>query len=241
MKIREDIRPMINHEPIKIPVTRRPLKAGQYYAEVTEKNLIIGHFSASDGTPEAVGDWFDSGGANYRSAAGNTVPVATAYSLGKDGKIIEMFDPEHWAVHLGSGLSDEQRSIGIELVNAGPLRKRGEKFFWWPGNYSYEYTGRVYDNITDWRGFRYFAAFPVIQVETFARLTAHLIQRFKMNTRFVSGNLYLPGASALIGFAMHCNFRADKFDLGPAFQYEFFKREVMKHLQVPVLPDYETL
>ena len=51
---------------------------------------------------------------------GNPNRIATAYIVERDGTIFEVFDPRHWAFHLGLKGSQGQvdrRSIGIEIAS----------------------------------------------------------------------------------------------------------------------------
>jgi N-acetylmuramoyl-L-alanine amidase len=73
-------------------------------------------------------------------------PVSAHFVVGKDGMTIQMVDLAKKAWHAGKsefeGKADvNDFSIGIELVNWGPLRKKGGSFFAWPRNYGTEYQG----------------------------------------------------------------------------------------------------
>ena len=91
------------------------LPAGQYFAEETKKIQIVLHHTVSAGTTNAVRDWF----------AQTAERVATAFVIGKDGSVLELFDPKHWAYHIGKGSTSQhnKQSIGIEIVNEGLLTK----------------------------------------------------------------------------------------------------------------------
>lgn len=72
--------------------------------------------------------------------------VSVHFVVGKDGKIVQMADCNRKCWHAGkstwgklSGLNSY--SIGIEVVNMGPLKKKGDKFF---DYYGVEYKGPVH-------------------------------------------------------------------------------------------------
>ncbi|NJL70693.1 MAG: N-acetylmuramoyl-L-alanine amidase [Candidatus Competibacteraceae bacterium] len=59
--------------------------------------------------------------------------VATAYVIERDGTIFQAFDPMYWAYHLGgkTNTATQASTIGIEIVNWGPLTiKNGEHLNW---------------------------------------------------------------------------------------------------------------
>jgi len=203
---------------MNIEIYNRPLKQGQYYPAVCKKDLIIGHFSASDSSAEAVGDWFDQ----------DPNAVATAFAIGKDGRIVQFFDDAFWAWHLGSSESNERRTIGVELVNAGPLDYYQGKYYWWTKR---EFEGKIYDNRTPYKGKRFWAAFGLVQIDAFARLTAHLFLKHNITPAFVNTFSYLSDNTNVKGFATHSNFRDDKYDLGPAFPYNFYRERVLKYYE----------
>jgi len=103
------------------------LPAGHYHPQQYQKDLVVLHFTAGSSVSGAVNHW------QTLAAA-----VGTAYVLDRAGVLYEIFDPRCWAHHLGiPGAASEnyrhdQRSIGIEIVNVGPLRRFGGALCWWP-------------------------------------------------------------------------------------------------------------
>ena len=94
--------------------TRFTLPTKEYVPAVIDKDLIVLHFTAGRSAKSAHQTWLS-----------NPVRVATAYLVDSDGKTYEVFDPSHWAYHLGikgSRGKHDKRSIGIEIANVGPLR-----------------------------------------------------------------------------------------------------------------------
>jgi N-acetyl-anhydromuramyl-L-alanine amidase AmpD len=151
-----------------------------------------------------------------------------------DGTIYEVFPPRFWAYHLGvkGGTPHERRSIGIEIVNVGPLQLCAEdatRLNWWPPGNSWKtrYCGLDEPNRyvkATYREKQYFAAFPDAQIDAVAGLVAQVCDEFEIPR-------VLPGPEDRLecnpakfagfrGIATHANFRPDKWDIGPAFSWD---------------------
>lgn len=205
----------INRERYRLPVS-------QFLHEETEKDLIVLHFTAGSTASGAHASW-----------ASTDARVATAYIVDLDGTVYELFDPRYWAYHLGikgaasQNFRHDRRSVGIEIVNVGPLVERGGSLYWWPGDYTArwcgkEETGKYVE--AGYRGFRYYAAYTPAQVAVLGPLTAYLRGRFGIHKRLPSvaqRDKADPGGyfRDFKGIAAHQNFRSDKFDVGPAFDW----------------------
>lgn len=209
--------------PLVIDRERFRLPPSQYMHEETEKDLIILHFTAGSTASGAFASWMST-----------EARVATAYILDLDGTIYELFDPRYWAFHLGirgaasQNFRHDRRSVGIEIVNVGPLRERDRALFWWPNDFrtrwcgldeSSRYVRRTY------RGFHHFAAFTPAQFAALPPLIAYLRQRFPVPKRLPSQAQREAADAAgyfrdYRGIAAHQNYRADKFDIGPAFDWD---------------------
>lgn len=178
------------------------------------KNLIILHFTAGQTAQSAFDTW--------NSATGH---VATPYIVDLDGAIYELFDPACWAFHLGianSGGVHDMRSIGIEIANVGPLKAKadGTTLTWWTGA-AFKGPSRALDQ--PWRGFSHFAAFPAAQVSSVAALVTQLCAQFGIPKRLPPAEKQFQFDPAFFGsytgIATHSNFRMDKWDIGPAFNW----------------------
>lgn len=198
--------------------TSLALPVSQYVAERTPKNLIVLHFSAGS-TAKGSLDWW----------ASTPERVATAYLVEKDGSVIEAFSPTFWASHIGGeGAKNHKRSIGIEIVNEGPLKMAPDaSLTWWPKNF-----GQFYCSTHDidrfvhapYRGFNYWAAFPNRQVASVKALVDDLCGRFSIPKQIAPAPMrleYNPDFfGAWRGIATHVNYRKDKTDIGPAWPWE---------------------
>ena len=211
--------------PVTINRTAMRFTGAGYIAEVHPKDLVVLHFTAGTTARGAFDEWVRGG-----------VRVGTAYIVDLDGTVYETFDPRYWAFHLGvkaaigaANLHD-RRSIGIEIVNPGPLVERDGWLHWWPPANRFERrwcrveeTGKYVRK--SYRGFGHFAVYTPEQIGVVPRLVRDLCERFGIPKAVPPAGM--RGTAAPAGFfrtfqgvASHQNFRADKFDVGPAFPWE---------------------
>ena len=107
-------------------ITQYPIPSDQYIRTETEKNQLFLHHTAGNPNPFGTFNWW----------ASNSERVATFVAISADGTIVQGFDSNKWAYHLG--LSEkhfnaqklryfnlDQLSIGIEICNWGPVTVKG--------------------------------------------------------------------------------------------------------------------
>jgi N-acetyl-anhydromuramyl-L-alanine amidase AmpD len=222
-------------EPLATAMDRTTLRlrTGKYLLEESAKDLIVLHFTAGSSARSAFDSWSNSPG-----------KVATPYLVDVDGRVYECFEPRFWAYHLGvegpasEGHCHDRRSIPIEIANVGPLKPdpaNPNQLNWWPpadprnGRATFgtrwctvEETDRYVK--APFRGFDYFAAFPPVQVVGVAALVRNLCARFSIPLQLPPpgqrGAFDLPFYRDWKGIASHQNFRADKSDIGPSFDWD---------------------
>lgn len=201
------------------------LPEAAFFQQRVPKDLIVLHNTASSTASSVFETW--------KSQA--KPRVGTAYVVDRNGVVFELFPPECWAYHLGMkkrnlGHYNDRRSIGIEIVNPGPLRPDpdgGDTLNWWPRNFRQPWclaseTGKYVQ--TEYRGHKYFATYTPEQEGAVRKLVQWLCKRFGI------AFLLPPPAKRLVcdpeyfckfrGIAAHQNFRPDKFDVGPAWSWE---------------------
>jgi N-acetyl-anhydromuramyl-L-alanine amidase AmpD len=200
------------------PINRQRFRFNNLQPGKPKKDLIVLHFTAGSSAASAAAGW--------------TQHVAVPYVIDLDGTIYELFDPACWAFHLGIKGDphhvQDMRSIGIEIANAGPLKKVGSQMNWWPPAQQYgtkfcdaAETGRYIP--ASFRNFDFFAAYPQPQVASVAALVSYLCGRFSIPKTLPPPARQFECDTSFYasykGIATHANFRQDKWDIGPAFDW----------------------
>ncbi|MBE0645670.1 MAG: N-acetylmuramoyl-L-alanine amidase [Bacteroidetes bacterium] len=206
--------------------TNLQLPKGAYREAVFEKRHIVLHYTAGYNAAGALATWKKTPSRD-----------GTAFIVDRDGQVYQVFDPRFWAVHIYRHQADEnpafytleKQSIGIEIVNLGPLTLgTGDK----NKSVLYTYTGKKYCTLADtalyvqdtWKGKHYWQAYTNAQYEAVRTLCKELERDFQipMNAAPLGDRLNVWDVKALTGYrgvTTHCNYRKDKFDVGPAFQW----------------------
>lgn len=208
---------------VPIDRTRFALPSKEYYPMVTSKDLIVLHFTAGASAESA-----------FRSWKNDPAHVATAFIVDTDGRVYETFDPRCWAYHLGVKGTDrhDRRSIGIEMANVGPLKPSANDpnvLNWWPPNNQWQTPYCRRDERDrymeqEYRDVKYFARYTEAQASSVIKLVHQLCDEFGI-PRKLAGSERLgtcdPGFyGSFKGVATHANFRQDKWDVGPAFEWD---------------------
>ena len=215
--------PAVEAPELSINRDRFRLPPSQFVQEETQKDMVMLHFTAGSSAQGAFSSWI-----------GTEARVATAYILDRDGTVYELFDPRFWAFHLGirgaagAGFKHDRRSVGIEIVNVGPLREREGNLCWWPNDFNTTWCKLADQDLykrASYRGFSHYATFTGSQYDSLAALVRLLCARFAIPAKLPPATR--RGVADPAGFfkdwsgiASHQNFREDKFDVGPAFDWQ---------------------
>ena len=166
------------------------LDINEYFPSKTTKDTIYLHHTAGSHRP----DWTVDAWNRDRSELGNKVKVATSYVIGGistrdgnrdfNGKIYEAFDPIYWAHHLGVKSKNNtflnQKSIGIEICNYGPLTKTSKGRFF---NYVKSEVPKKY--VTElsepFRGSLYYHSYTDAQLKSLKSLILYLSEEFEID------------------------------------------------------------
>ncbi len=210
--------------PQELPIDRTTMRLSddQYIQEQYAKDLIVLHFTAGTTARSAFNTWM-----------ADLPRIATAYIVDSDGSIYELFDPLCWAFALGikgqPGYPNEKRAVQIEIANVGPLKRKNNILYWWPNTFNTRWCHvdekHKYVRASH-RGYGYYASFPDIQFFSVCNLVKYLCERFDIPKDIPEANLDacdLEWFSEYKGIASHQNFREDKFDIGPAFNWKRFR------------------
>lgn len=184
------------------------------YEQRTKKTGICLHYTAGSSVAGAVAWWKT-----------KNPHIGTPYIIDRDGTIYQVFDSDYWAWHLGiNNAAQDQRLIGIELVNWGPIQKRGEGIYS-PVGYTTAVVGsEVLQTAKPWKGVILFQRFTDPQLASLRELVDDLCTRYKIPKvlappEWRTAEKPWPGAATHNGILAHEHFRSDKYDMGPAFDW----------------------
>lgn len=172
--------------------------------------LIVIHYTA--------GASFSS---DLRQLTSKDVPLVSAHFLiGRDGRVAQLAPLNRVAYHAGASEHNgrkhcNQFSIGIELCNWGPLRRRDLNYYAWPQDFSRTVVPR--DNVVAARHkhpkcpYTHWEAFPCAQILAVIDLVRKI-------------QAALPTAKEIVGHEDISPGR--KIDPGPAFPWTLFRAQV---------------
>jgi N-acetyl-anhydromuramyl-L-alanine amidase AmpD len=203
-----------------------PLGLNQYFRKPTVKNQIYLHHTAGSSSSVGVAKYWNS----------NEDRIATQYviagkpksgSTEQDGDIVECFDSQYWAYHLGlkKNLFTERGipykpldkfSIGIEICCWGQLNKQPDGTFL---NYvnSVVPSDEVIDLVTPFKAHRYWHNYTDAQISSLKELLLFICEKHNIKPTynddiFAVSNRALKGEE---GIFTHNSVRSDKFDIYP--------------------------
>jgi N-acetyl-anhydromuramyl-L-alanine amidase AmpD len=200
-------------------VTRCKPQSGDasfYYAEKPIKDRVVLHFTAG----YLKGDIATLTKTNYH--------VSVPFVVARDGVIYNLWSSAYWSYHLGSGTVGgnkkmSKRSIGIEISNIGPLRRSGSKMMTIYDSQYCDFDDLQYLEKTSYRGYDYYARFTDTQYNSIIDLLRYLTGKFNIPRQFLPVNKRYETTQDVTqfhGIVSHVNFRTDKFDIGPAFDWD---------------------
>lgn len=197
-------------------IVQKRLSDDQFFQDVHPKKQIYLHHTA--GGPSAV-----SVASYFQQKEGR---VATAFVIGADGTIVQLFSSKHWAYHLGlkpevfaeKGVdykSLDKISIGIEICNYGPLAKRN--------GYFYNYVGGKMDRsqITElkskYKGHIWWQRYTDEQIESTRQLLVYLCDTYGISKEYadVIFDIDKRALKGENGIFTHNSVRHDKSDIYP--------------------------
>lgn len=197
-------------------IVQKRLSNDQFFQEEHPKKQIYLHHTA--GGPSAV-----SVASYFQQKEGK---VATAFVIGSDGTIVQLFSSKHWAYHLGlkpevfaeKGVdykSLDKISIGIEICNYGPLAKRN--------GYFYNYVGGKMDRsqITElkskYKGHIWWQRYTDEQIESTRQLLVYLCDTYGISKEYadVIFDIDKRALKGENGIFTHNSVRHDKSDIYP--------------------------
>lgn len=205
--------------------TSRPHQPSMYFQTKFPKDGIVLHFTAGTTADGAIATF-------EASPRINKYPMSVPYVMGNDpaATVYKLFDDEYWSYNLaitGSWAQShkhDKRTVAVEIVNPGPLRKVGDKMCFWPKNWTAPYCSvsetDKYIEVPAYRGEKFFATFTPAQIANTVALCDMVCDKYGIPK-------VIPPAAKRMAFDMpyfdkfkgvftHVNVRPDKWDLGPA-------------------------
>ncbi|WP_019989374.1 N-acetylmuramoyl-L-alanine amidase [Rudanella lutea] len=189
--------------------------------EITKTNIVL-HYTAG----YLKGD--------IASLTAPSQEISVPFVIARDGRILNLWSSKYWSYHLGPGAvggntAMSKRTIAIEISNIGFLNKIGNNLC------SDNNSDDIYCSLTDtahfkalktpFRGKSYFATFTSKQYDSLIVLLRYLTRKYNIKRAFLPEpeRYSLLTESRINGFSgilTHANFRPDKLDIGPAFEWE---------------------
>lgn len=156
--------------------------------------------------------------------------VSVPFVVARDGSIYNLWTSSYWSYHLGSGTQGgneamSKSSVAIEISNIGPVKANGSNLVTTYSNtdvYCSMAEAEFYTKVASYRGEQYFATFTSQQYESVIKLVRFLTAKYDIPRVFIAEperyNVF-SGVAGFKGITSHVNYRSDKWDIGPAFDW----------------------
>ena len=204
-----------------IKVALQGSKQSFFYTQEYPKTQIVLHFTEGN----IHGD--------LTTLMNDNKTVSVPLVVSRDGGIYRLFSPDYWAFNIGpNNIQDHKeasrKSVAIELSNYGPLRLKGNDLIngnddvYCSINDTSEYIKLDKPFGNDGEKYSYFAAFTDEQYDGLIILLRYLTAKYNIPRAFLPETVrYIPTSQAVTfkGIVSHINYRKDKMDIGPAFNW----------------------
>jgi hypothetical protein len=196
------------------------LPRGEYFPGIQRKSGIAIHHTVGGSAEASVRIW-----CRDRSNGGRPNLVGTAYIIGHDGTVFEIFSPTAWAYQFGlpwpaaARLAFERRFIGIEIASEGALIEQDGELYCFDriSSRTRKPKDQAFDAGHAYRGYRWFDRYEPAQIKSLHNLVDELCTRFAIPRQYPEQPFEyygdrLAGFQGVIGHAM---VRSDKTDPAP--------------------------
>jgi N-acetyl-anhydromuramyl-L-alanine amidase AmpD len=215
-------------------IIKKYLSKGNFIERAFPKKHIVLHHTVSS-TVDSTWNWWendfarDKKGNILKDKRGNPIKstIGTAFLVDTDGDVIQCFPSKFMAHHLGiSGAMNlplTESSIGIELINEGPITMVDKSPRWLVDKKrprGAPFNGEVVELGKVWRGHTHFAAYRDKQYESTRQLIDHLCNEHGIVKNVCTSfdfDMRIPSKHSVYS---HCNVRRDKTDVSMAFKFE---------------------
>lgn len=201
---------------VKGAIRLDPGHSKYYYKEKTTKQKIVIHFTVGYTSADCA------------TLTGNT-HVSVSYVVARNGNVYELFNPDYWSFHLGPGSTggntvQSKSTIGIEVSNFGPLTEHPTKPDILMDIYGFPYCMKEHTDYyvyNPYRGYDYYATFTDAQYQSLDSLLLRLCRKYDIVHSFLPPEDRLKHFNEVpkAGILTHANYRSDKQDVGPAFDW----------------------
>ncbi len=199
---------------------------GYFIQEKTTKERIVLHFT--------VGNVLSDTRSLTDEQRGR---VSVPFVLARDGRIYRLFSSTMWSYHLGKdaiggNTIQSKASIGIEISNYGGLKEVAGNLETAYSRLNAKKTPDIYCSLAEthlyhkldepYRGFSYFASYTDAQYESLIKLLRYLTAYYQIPRAFLPESIRYELTQDVLkfrGICSHVNFRKDKSDIGPAFDW----------------------
>jgi N-acetyl-anhydromuramyl-L-alanine amidase AmpD len=192
----------------------------EFFPAVPRKSGIAIHHTVG-GTARSTFRWW----MRDKTRAGLRRPVGTAYIIGRDSTIYEIFDPAGWAFQFGLEWSTskrikfEQRFIGIEIASEGGLTESDGRLYCFDRTSPKTRKNKkdAFDYGKPYRGYRYFDGYEPEQIDSLIALVDHLLDKFAIKRQVPAEffDYYGERLAKFEGVIGHAMVRRDKSDPAP--------------------------
>lgn len=138
------------------------------------------------------------------------------FTISRDGKVYQHFDPKHHTDFLGVKAGDKQ-SISIVLENMGCLfETAGGKYINWLNEVCEK------EDVTKrkWSGYEFWETFPDGQFESLVELCNELCETHNIPKKCIDFNTYHQKISKFRGIVFRSNYIDDSSDINPLIDWE---------------------
>lgn len=182
-----DISTDFNEQRFMLPSSHSIIKyylpRNEYVEGPTKKrNIFIHHTGGWNNPYNQIDQWAN----DKRGRIGTTFiiggPNPVNGDISYDGTILQCFDEEDWAFHLGVSRFNRKldgESIGIELCNFGPLEKKAGEYYTWAGQRVQK--GQVVTLSKKFRGYKHWHRYSQNQLDALKHLILYLSMKYDID------------------------------------------------------------
>lgn len=144
------------------------------------------------------------------------------YIVTREGKILQLFDNDEYGKYNGDPKID-QNSIVISIENLGWLEKEPLKnsHINWIGDI---YNQKVFER--KWRDYFFWQPYVEEQLKLTAKLCVEISKETSIPLKSVEHNTKINGVEKIEGIVTRSNFDSDFTDVSPAFNFEYFIKQL---------------